>query len=183
MPSFVDPDIQKILLRQKNRLGWPIKCWEAVEHVTVRHDPKREHGFPSLMQFKDDPTRQAYWRARWNVFVNCNHKDPDFVAPLFAAMTLFHKTPPREWPLPCKLSYLSTIRERKGDSERSSPLRHPRMKELLEKWFGNEVSLDRIRKELSQERKRRKKISDRWQSHIEHLNQQLDAELTVTPSA
>lgn len=202
--SFFDSAVQEILLNRKDRLGWPITCWEVVEYVTQRYNPKREHGFTPLMQFKNEDAKREFWRARQHDFFQCNNRGPDFIAPLFAAMTSFHKTPPREWPQPRKLACLSTIGELEWDEgdahllncsivlrhtrmaellkKRSFPLRHPRTAELFEKWFGNEISSERIRVELSRERTRRENILASWQSHFEYLNQQLDAGLTVTPS-
>jgi hypothetical protein len=181
-PSFCDPVVQRILSRRKDRLGWPIKCWLVLESLTSQRPHTRPwQAFLPVMKFKNKRARQAYWRGLWLDFSKRFYRDPDFIAPLFAAMTLFHKTPPKKWPMPRKLACLSAFCEPEGDSERSSPLRLPRVKERLEKWFGNDMSLEIISVYLSRERKRRKKIEGKWLGHIEYARafEQIDQSLAI----
>lgn len=188
--SFFHRSVQKVLSRHQDSLGWPIICWQAVEAVTRRYYPKREHGFLPLMQFKNEEVKQRFLRNRWINFANCYNSDPDFVAELFATITSFHKVPPKEWPLPRKLACLSNLAEYEGDDhlpkenqllpKPAPPLRHIRMAKTLEEWFGNKIEPDRIRVELTRERKRRRDVHAKWNKHYEHLNQQIEAELTAS---
>jgi hypothetical protein len=174
-PSFFDKDVQKILLRRKEHLGWPITCWEVIEVVTRRYNPLREHGFFPPAKSDDDEKQQRLLHNRWAAFANCYNGDPDFVAPLFAAMTSFHAISPKEWPLSLKLAYLSTLAEYEGkpDTRRPAlPLRNRRKAEILKKWFGNKITPEQISIELSRERKRRLGIHAEWKNHYEYLNQQ-----------
>lgn len=183
--SFFDHNVQAVLSRRQDIPGWPINCWEAVEAITRRDDPIREHGFPSLLQFKGEEEKQRFVRHCWNNFANCYNANPDFVAELFATLTSFHALPPKDWPLPRKLACLSRLAAYEGDDDLSRPahpLRHPRKAELLKKWFGNIIGPERISVELSRERKRRLGIHAKWNKHHEHLNRQIEAEITHTPT-
>ncbi|MGD0351039.1 MAG: hypothetical protein ABSB84_12115 [Verrucomicrobiota bacterium] len=177
MDSFFDHRVQAILLSRKEYLGWPIRCWEAVEEVTRRHHPIPGREFPRLSQARDEDEEQRLQRIRWTDFANRYNRDPDFVAPLFAAMTSFHALQPRAWPLTRKLARLSVLSEYEGNADTSRPalpLRNPRKAEILKKWFGNDIAPSRISIELSRERKRRLKIHAKWQNHYDYLNQQYD---------
>lgn len=177
MDSFFDRRVQTILQTRKQYPGWPIRCWEAVEEVTNRH-----HTIPGRISSqsakpKDEDEEQRVWRIRWSWFANRYSRDPDFVAPLFTAMTSFHAIPPKEWPLALKLACLSGLVEYEGEADTKKPalpLRNPRKAEILKKWFGNEIEPGRISIELSRERKRRLRIHAKWQSHYDYLNQQID---------
>lgn len=186
--SFFDRNVQTVLSRRQDILGWPIRCWEAVEAVTRRHNPIYEHGFRPLVQFKNEEEEQRSLRNRWARFANCYNKDSDFVAELFAAMTSFNALPPKDWPLPRKLACLSPLADYEGDDclpKPARPLRYPRVADMLKEWFGNDLGSDRISVEFSRERKRRLNIHATWEKHYKHLNQlidaRIDAELTHTP--
>lgn len=183
--SFFDRNVQAVLSRRQDKLGWPISCWEAVEAVTRRHNPEREHGFRPLIQFKSEEEKQRFLRRRWIDFANCYNADPDFVAELFATMTSFHALPPKDWPLPRKLACLSMLVEYEGDDDLPKlphPLRHICKAEVLKEWFGNDIGPERISVELSRERKRRLDVHAKWNKHYEHLNRQIEAKLTHTPT-
>ena len=177
MDSFFDRRVQTILLTRREYLGWPVRCWEAVEEVTNRHHPIPGRKFAPLLQGKDEDEEQKLWRVRWSWFAYCYCRDPDFVAPLFLAMTAFHAIQPKNWSLAHKLAYLSVLGEYEGKVDMSRPalpLRNPRKAEILKKWFGNEIEPSRISIELSRERKRRLRIHAKWQSHYDYLNEQVD---------
>jgi len=183
MDSFFDHRVQAILVSRKEYSGWPIKCWEAVETITHRHHPIPGRRASRLSEARDEDEEQKVRRIYWTDFANCYNSDPDFVAPLFAAMTSFHAIQPKAWSLPHKLAYLSTLAEYEGkvDTSRPAPaLRNPRKAEILKKWFGNDIAPSRISIELSRERKRRLRIHAKWQSHYDYLNQQIEARLTHT---
>jgi hypothetical protein len=142
----------------------------------------------SLLQQSTTPRpNQELWRVRWNWFAYYYCRDPDFVAPLFAAMTAFHAVQPKNWSLAHKLAYLSVLGEYEGkvDTRRPAlPLRNPRKAEILKKWFGNDIEPSRISIELSRERKRRLRIHAKWQSHYDYLNERIDKKfLTHTSRA
>jgi hypothetical protein len=187
MDSFFDRKVQEILSSRRDFPGWPIVCWEAVEDVTHRHHPIPGRGVPRLSQARDKDEEQRVRRNYWSYFASRYSSDPDFVAPLFAAMTSFHALQPKVWPLARKLACLSVLSEYEGNVDTSRPalpLRNPRKAEMLKKWFGNDITPSRISIELSREKKRRLKIHAKWQSHYDHLNQLIEARfLSHTSSA
>jgi hypothetical protein len=186
MDSFFDRRVQTVLLSRKEYLGWPIKCWEAVEDVTHRHHTIPGRCFPQLSQARDEDAEQKSLRNRWSHFANRYSRDPDFVALLFAAMTSFHALRPKVWPLARKLACLSALSEYEENADISRPalpLRNPRKAEILKKWFGNDIAPSRISIELSRERKRRLKIHAKWQNHYDYLNQQIEARFLTHTSA
>lgn len=186
MDSFFDRRVQSILITRKEHLGWPIRCWEAVEEVTHRHHTIPGKVSPKLSQARDEDEEQKLWRIRWSWFANRYCRDPDFVAPLFASMTSFHAVQPKAWPLTRKVAYLSVFSEYEGNVDTSRPapaLRNPRKAEMLKKWFGNNITPSRISIEMSRERKRRLRIHAKWQDHYDYLNEQIESRLTHTQVA
>jgi hypothetical protein len=119
MDSFFERSVQTILLSRKEYPGWPIKCWEAVEEVTHRHHPIPGRSSSQVAKARNEDEEQKLWRIRCSWFANCYCEEPDFVAPLFAAMTSFHAIQPRDWPLARKLAYLSTFAEYEGIADNS----------------------------------------------------------------
>ena len=186
MDSFFDGSVQTILLSRKEYLGWPINCWEAVEDVTHQHHQMPGRGAPRLPQARDEDEKQRLRHIYWTRFANCYNRDPDFVAPLFAAMTLFHALQSKAWPMARKLARISVLSEYEGNVDTSRPalpLRNPRKAEMLKKWFGNEIAPNRISIEMSRERKRRLRVHAKWQDHYDHMNEQIEARFLSHTSA